>query len=286
MANLSDVKNKPVATIMASRALGSSHPIADFSEAALKVNVDQRASDGGKYLGRVQIAGDADGANAPRMLIAHGGLATNSWSVTDALVATIVPAYTVANPAPTVGVGSDLKPNFNNTTHDDCGIASVPFPIVALADLQDLGNVVNYHEYSGKTRGAVVIVNLGASYDYAIATGGNPADGWVQSDGTALAVTGTIIPSTSTDAGDGKPVVQTVTSITSVDFPVIASADLVDAGYDALYSTVETSLVRLDETAVVRDGGGNNLALMYGLVDTGAVTWVDLGGAIADVVPA
>ncbi len=285
MANLSDVKNTPVKTILPSSALGSSHALAEFPEAGHKVNVDIRSADGGKRKGRIQIAIDADGAGAPRMLIARGGRPVDVWDVTDATVASITPAYTTI-PAPTVGVGSDLKPDFNTTSHDDCGIASIPFPIVLEADLVDIGNSVNYYEDTGKRRGTVVLTYVGAELTYAIATGGFPADPWILAEGTVITPVGTVRPATSTEHADYKPTVVNVSAINSRDFPVIASADLADLSFTELYSEEEHSLVFLGETSVVRDAGGNNLSLMYGIFDTGAVTWVDLGGFIADVVPA
>lgn len=284
MANLSDTKNTPVKTIVPSSALGGSHALAEFPEAGHKVNVDRRSADGGKRLGRIQIAIDADGAGAPRMLIARGGRPTDVWDVTDDTVASITPTYNVI-PAPTVGVGTDLKPDFNTTAHANCGIASVPFPVVLGVDLVDIGNAINYHEDSGKSRGTVVLVHEGAVLVYAIASGGKPSDPWVLSSGVSITPIGTLRPATSTEHADYKPKVVATTYINSVDFPVIASADLVDLGFTELYSEEEHSLVFLHETAVIRDAGGTDLALMYALVDTGSVTWVDLGGSIADVVP-
>ena len=130
MANLSDIKNTPSDMILPSSALGRSHKAEEFVEAGHRVNSDNGAVNGGKMLGRVQVVKDAGGSNVPRLYIATGRDPEANWSVTDITIASIVPAYTLI-PAPVVGVGSDLKPDYRNTNNEDAqGIASVPFPVV------------------------------------------------------------------------------------------------------------------------------------------------------------
>lgn len=276
MSNLSDVKNTPVKTIVVSLALGASNPIASFAEAGHKLNVDQRSADAGKQKGRVQVGIDT---SIPRLLIAEGKDPEAKWF--DTIGSDITPAYTGAFPAPTVGVKTDLKPNFN-TTNDETGVASVPFPIVLEAALVDLGNPVNYREYSGKKKGTVVLVYVGTVLTYAIATGSLPESPWNLSDATVITPVGTAIASTSTDAGDFKPTTLAVTAINSVDFPVISAANLADIDFTELYSEEENTLWRLNETAVITLAAGKYY-LMWGTYDGTDVKWFDLGGTLSPI---
>lgn len=268
-----DIKNNPVKTIVTSTVLGASHPIASFAEAGHKINVDRRSADGGKQKGRVQVA--LSGV-VPKMMIAEGKDPEADWFAT--IGADVTPAYTGAFPAPTVGVKTDLKPNFN-TTNDETGLASVPFPVVLESYLADLGNPVNYREYSGKKKGTMVLVYAGAVLTYAIATGSLPESPWNLANATVITPVGTAIVSTSNAAGDFKPTTLAITAINAIDLPVIDSSDLADLSFDELYSEGENTLWRLNETAVITLDTGKYY-LMWGTYDGTTVKWYDLGGTL------
>lgn len=277
MANLSDVKNIPVKTLLSSSALGSAHPdIAEFSEAAHKVNVDRRSADGGKQRGRLQIAIDT---LVPTMLIATAKDPEALWSNT--VGADITPAYTVAFPAPTVGVGSDLKPDFNTSPHANCGVASVPFPIVPEANLVDLGHTVNYFEYSGKKKGTVVLTYVGIVLTYAIASGSSPASTWTLADGTVITPVGTLRPATSTENADYKPTVANSEWINSIDFPIVYAGDIASLDYDALYNVNQEAPKHHNKQVIAIAGG--ILHLMYGISTAGVLKWYDLGDVLAAI---
>tara|TARA_R110000851_G_scaffold317339_1_gene480772 strand:+ start:4970 stop:6109 length:1140 start_codon:yes stop_codon:yes gene_type:complete len=274
MANLSDVKNTPRRLRLSALAIGTAQAFANFAEAGHKLNVDRRSADGGKLIGRVQVGEAA--ADTFSMMIATGKDPEALWSNTNG--ADITPAYTVTYPAPTVGVGSDLKPIFNNGT---AGIASVPFPIVPEAELVDLGSTVNYFEYSGKKKGTVVLVYVGIVLTYAIASGRLPADTWRLADGTIITPVGTLRTATSTENSDYKPTMANTEWINSIDFPVFYAGDIASLDYNALYND-EQKVSSHDNRQVLAISGGL-LHLLHGNRDTGVLTWHDLGGILADV---
>ena len=285
MANLSDVKNTPVALLLPSLALGSSYVKAEFSIARHRINSDDGAVNAGKKRGAVRVVKDADGVNTPRLYIAQGRDPEDKWNVTDDTLSSITPIYDTANPAPVVGVGTDIKPDYRNSDGQDGDIiASLPFPVVLQSDLTDLGNVVNYTEFSGKKEGTVVIVDFTSFLGYAIATGSEPTDTWIVHNATVLTPTGTARPPSSGEASDFKPTVSDITSINSVDFPVVDEVDLSDPDFTPLYNE-ENGILGIDKHVVVmKDTSANKLHLMFALTDAGQVfTWFDLGGAIANV---
>ena len=283
MANLSDVKNTPKALVNSALALPKAYPFPEFAEAGHQLNTE-RHNEGGKKRGACQIAYDAGGtAGVRRIMIATGNLPEDKWSVTDTTIASVVPTYTALYPAPAVGVGSDLKPDYRNTANGPWSIASLPFPVVLHADLVDIGNIVNLFEKSGKKRGTVVVVDFGSFLGYAIANGPLPEDAWTVHDGTVLVPVGTPVVPTSTEHSDYKPVVLDVESINSVDFPVFLVADVMDLFYTPLYNP-EATTENLNGSQIIVDYGGTELKLMYGIFTDTQTKWLNLGG-VGEVVP-
>ena len=280
MANLSDIKTVPLSTILSSVALGTPHLSTEFVEAAHKLNVDQRSADGGKQKGRVQVLDNGSGDYS--LMIATGKDPEADWSNTNG--GDITPAYSIAFPAPTVGVLTDLKPNFNTTTHENCGVASVPFPLVAEADLVDVGHVVNYTEYSGKKKGTIVLTDVSGVLTYAIANGSTPASTWTLADSSTVTPIGTLRPATSTENSDYKPTATLTEGINSVDFPMLYAGDIASLDYSAMYNFEQAPYQHNNNQLVAISGGV--LHLLYGVSLAGTLTWYDLGGVLADIVVA
>lgn len=268
-----DTKNKLVSVLLSSAALGAPHAIAIFSEAGHKINLDQHVNSGGKILGRMQVADEGSGVFTAA--IATGRAPESDWHVNGNAV---TPAYTPAYPAPTVGVGTDGKPNLNN---GDSDIASNLFPVVLRADLEDIGNPVNYNEYSGKKTGSVVLVDDGGVLRYAIAEGGSNNSTWTMANGNTLTPVGTPIPSTVVNGNEQKPVIPKVDVITCVDFPVVYAGDLASEDYTNMYNEEQTQFRHNNHQVVAYSGG--KLRLMYAVYDTGTLTWYDLADVVASV---
>lgn len=280
MANLSDVKNKPVNILVAALALPKAYPFPEFAEAGHQLNTE-RHNEGGKIRGSVQIAYDAGGTVGQRaMMIATGNNPEDKWSVCDITIPSVTPAYTALYPAPKVGVGSDLKPNYNNTAGGPWSVASIPFPVVLQSSVTNVGHTINRFEYSGKKRGTVIIVDFTSFLGYAIATGSEPDAPWVVHDGSVLTPTGTPVPPTSVPFGnEQKPVVKQTEYVTSIDFPVVPLADAGDLAYLPLYDeeVALVNLAALNGAQIIIDAGGNDLKLTYGVFTPTQKLWLDLG---------
>lgn len=276
-----DIKNTPVDILLSSTALPNAHVSTEFPEAGHKLNVDQHIASAGKKKGRVQIANTA-GVYA--MAIATAGMPVSDWNINGAVV---TPGYTGNYPAPTTFANSDTKPNLNNTAEDPCDIASIPMPIILLADLSDLGHVVNYKEFSGKTKGGVVIVDNAGVLNYAIANAGLPESTWSLTNGSGTTVTtvtptGTLRPPTSiVDGNEQKPVAAHAEFLTCVDFDIVTSVNLADLTYKPLYND-EQRVSSHHSSALIVDVGGA-LTLMYGNYDAGVLTWYDLGDVVTAI---